>query len=154
MLANADGPGGTGGLSLRLIRRFAEQLLLALAVLRRQGIIHHEVKPENVLLVHPTRSAIKLANFGSSGFAVGKGEHIFLSPSRATLTPLDRCGDSDTTKSLVSRTRDHRWKYIQHVRRHVESGMSAWRTLHRLPSISWRGRPRAVGMHDGGPGCA
>jgi dual specificity tyrosine-phosphorylation-regulated kinase 2/3/4 len=99
MLASADGSRGTSGLSLQLIRRFADQLVLALAVLHRHGIIHHEVKPKNVLLVHPTRSDIKLANFGSSCLARETGGYDSLSHSRMSLTLLSGM----TTMTMQSR---------------------------------------------------
>jgi len=56
------------GLSLGLIRRFAVQMLSALNVLRKLRIIHCDLKPENVLLKHANRSAIKIIDLGSSCF--------------------------------------------------------------------------------------
>lgn len=56
------------GLSLGLIRRFAIQLLTALRFLRKQRVIHCDFKPENVLLKNPTKSGIKVIDFGSSCF--------------------------------------------------------------------------------------
>eukprot|EP00747_Dinoflagellata_sp_TGD_P164713 gnl/TRDRNA2_/TRDRNA2_185014_c0_seq1.p1 gnl/TRDRNA2_/TRDRNA2_185014_c0~~gnl/TRDRNA2_/TRDRNA2_185014_c0_seq1.p1 ORF type:complete len:689 (+),score=115.12 gnl/TRDRNA2_/TRDRNA2_185014_c0_seq1:100-2166(+) len=56
------------GVSLGLIRRFAIQLLTALRFLRKQHIIHCDFKPENVLLKNPTKSGIKVIDFGSSCF--------------------------------------------------------------------------------------
>merc|ERR1740123_2878871 len=56
------------GVSLGLIRRFAIQLLAALRFLRKQHIIHCDFKPENVLLKNPTKSGIKVIDFGSSCF--------------------------------------------------------------------------------------
>merc|ERR1719230_2005470 len=56
------------GVSLGLIRRFAIQLLTALRFLRKQRIIHCDFKPENVLLKNPTKSGIKVIDFGSSCF--------------------------------------------------------------------------------------
>jgi len=57
-----------GGVSLNLIRKFAKQILKALAFLRRPevDIIHCDLKPENILLRHPKRSGIKVIDFGSS----------------------------------------------------------------------------------------
>merc|ERR1719380_345587 len=54
------------GVSLGLIRRFAIQLLTALRFLRKQRVIHCDLKPENVLLKNPTKSGIKVIDFGSS----------------------------------------------------------------------------------------
>ena len=56
------------GVSLPLIRRFAVQLLNTLRYLRRHHIVHCDLKPENVLLCNPGRSAIKVIDFGSSCF--------------------------------------------------------------------------------------
>ncbi|KAL6715545.1 serine/threonine protein kinase, CMGC, dual-specificity [Lecanora helva] len=54
------------GFSLKLIRRFAKQLLSSLILLKSKRVIHCDLKPENVLLAHPTRSEIKVIDFGSS----------------------------------------------------------------------------------------
>lgn len=56
------------GVSLSLVRRFGVQLFSALAFLQKHRIIHCDVKPENVLLRSPTKSALKLIDFGSSCF--------------------------------------------------------------------------------------
>jgi len=56
------------GVSLGLIRRFAIQLLAVLRFLRKERIIHCDLKPENVLLKNPTKSGIKVIDFGSSCF--------------------------------------------------------------------------------------
>eukprot|EP01137_Pigoraptor_chileana_P023119 Opistho-2@88912 len=56
------------GFSLSLIRRFAVQILQCLKLLKEQNIIHCDLKPENVLLKHSTKSAIKVIDFGSSCF--------------------------------------------------------------------------------------
>ena len=54
------------GFSLKLIRRFAKQLLSSLILLKSKKVIHCDLKPENVLLAHPARSEIKVIDFGSS----------------------------------------------------------------------------------------
>ena len=54
------------GFSLKLIRRFAKQLLSSLVLLKGHKVIHCDLKPENVLLAHPARSEIKVIDFGSS----------------------------------------------------------------------------------------
>lgn len=54
------------GFSLKLIRRFAKQLLSSLVLLKSHRVIHCDLKPENVLLAHPTHSEIKVIDFGSS----------------------------------------------------------------------------------------
>ena len=54
------------GFSLKLIRRFAKQLLSSLVLLKSRNVIHCDLKPENILLAHPARSEIKVIDFGSS----------------------------------------------------------------------------------------
>ncbi|KAI9316194.1 kinase-like domain-containing protein [Dichotomocladium elegans] len=58
------------GLHLSLIKRFAVQILSSLVLLQKHKLIHCDLKPEvcfaNVLLKHPTRSSIKVIDFGSS----------------------------------------------------------------------------------------
>ncbi|KAL8852183.1 MAG: hypothetical protein Q9221_002893 [Calogaya cf. arnoldii] len=54
------------GFSLKLIRRFAKQLLNSLVLLKSHKVIHCDLKPENILLAHPARSEIKVIDFGSS----------------------------------------------------------------------------------------
>jgi len=56
------------GLSLGLIRRFAQQLLVSLRFLRKEKVIHCDLKPENILLKGPNKSSIKVIDFGSSCF--------------------------------------------------------------------------------------
>jgi dual specificity tyrosine-phosphorylation-regulated kinase 1 len=57
-----------GGVSLNLIRKFAKQVLKALAFLARGDVdvIHCDLKPENILLRHPKKSGVKVIDFGSS----------------------------------------------------------------------------------------
>jgi len=56
------------GVSLHLTRKFGQQLSNTLHFLSRPElqIIHCDLKPENVLLCYPKRSAIKIIDFGSS----------------------------------------------------------------------------------------
>lgn len=54
------------GFSIKIIRRFAKQLLSSLVLLKAHKVIHCDLKPENVLLAHPSRSEIKVIDFGSS----------------------------------------------------------------------------------------
>ncbi|CAG8526062.1 7936_t:CDS:2 [Paraglomus brasilianum] len=56
------------GFSPGLIKRFCTQLLNSLSLLQRHNIVHCDLKPENVLLKHPTKSSIKVIDFGSSCF--------------------------------------------------------------------------------------
>ena len=56
------------GVSLNLVRKFCKQILSCLAFLACPdvNIVHCDLKPENVLLRHPQRSAIKVVDFGAS----------------------------------------------------------------------------------------
>ncbi|KAF9916722.1 hypothetical protein FBU30_001178 [Linnemannia zychae] len=54
------------GFSLGLIRRFCTQLLQTLDLLNKHNVVHCDLKPENVLLKHTTKSSIKVIDFGSS----------------------------------------------------------------------------------------
>lgn len=56
------------GFSLKLIRRFTKQMLGTLVLLSTKKVIHCDLKPENVLLVHPMSSEVKVIDFGSSCF--------------------------------------------------------------------------------------
>ena len=56
------------GVSMGLIRRFAIQILHALKFASENQIIHCDLKPENILLKTPTKSGIKIIDFGSSCF--------------------------------------------------------------------------------------
>ncbi|KAJ7580985.1 hypothetical protein C8J56DRAFT_958751 [Mycena floridula] len=57
---------GFVGFSTALIRRFTSQMLMSLQLMRHHRIVHCDLKPENVLLRHPAKSAIKVIDFGSS----------------------------------------------------------------------------------------
>ncbi|EJD53401.1 kinase-like protein [Auricularia subglabra TFB-10046 SS5] len=57
---------GFVGFSTNLIRRFTTQMLSSLALMRHHRVVHCDLKPENVLLRHPAKSAIKVIDFGSS----------------------------------------------------------------------------------------
>ncbi|KIY43722.1 kinase-like protein [Fistulina hepatica ATCC 64428] len=59
---------GFVGFSTNLIRRFTSQMLMSLSLMRHHRIVHCDLKPENVLLKHPAKSAIKVIDFGSSCF--------------------------------------------------------------------------------------
>ncbi len=54
------------GLSLVLISLWGRTLLQALSLLSGDGVIHADVKPENILLVHTETADIRLADFGSA----------------------------------------------------------------------------------------
>eukprot|EP01125_Pyxidicula_operculata_P013104 TRINITY_DN4339_c1_g1_i1.p1 TRINITY_DN4339_c1_g1~~TRINITY_DN4339_c1_g1_i1.p1 ORF type:complete len:931 (-),score=243.42 TRINITY_DN4339_c1_g1_i1:545-3337(-) len=54
------------GLSLRMVHKFAHQLLCVLSTLSSINIIHCDLKPENVALASPNKAHIKVIDFGSS----------------------------------------------------------------------------------------
>lgn len=55
------------GISLKLLRLFAKQILDALLILRDARVIHCDLKPENILLTTSLQSAeIKMIDFGSA----------------------------------------------------------------------------------------
>lgn len=54
------------GISMKLVRIFAEQILVALQALALAGIIHCDLKPENILLEDSNSPAIKVIDFGSA----------------------------------------------------------------------------------------
>ena len=55
-------------LPLRCIRPVVQQVLFALAKLRKLGLIHADLKPENIMLVDPARQPfkVKVIDFGSA----------------------------------------------------------------------------------------
>lgn len=55
------------GISMKLVRIFSEQILIALQALDEIGIIHCDLKPENILLV-PSKSFFSLFYFVLSYF--------------------------------------------------------------------------------------
>jgi dual specificity tyrosine-phosphorylation-regulated kinase 2/3/4 len=82
---------GFVGFTTALIRRFTSQMLMSLTLMRHHRIVHCDLKPEvsvllfvvsmvtdiitkNVLLRHPTKSAIKVIDFGSSCLEHEKSE--------------------------------------------------------------------------------
>ncbi|KAF0697687.1 Aste57867_11658 [Aphanomyces stellatus] len=54
------------GVSLKLVRKFAKQIIESLVFLSEAGIIHCDLKPENIVIARPNRSNIKIIDFGSS----------------------------------------------------------------------------------------
>jgi dual specificity tyrosine-phosphorylation-regulated kinase 2/3/4 len=62
------------GISVGLIRRIAVQMFMALKTAHSVGIIHCDLKPDNVLLKHENKSSIKVIDFGS---ACQEGNKVF-----------------------------------------------------------------------------
>lgn len=65
------------GLSLRMVRKMAHQLLCGLVALRNLKIIHCDIKPENVALIHPNKPRLKILDFGSCCFESDACENQF-----------------------------------------------------------------------------
>lgn len=60
------------GLPIGLIKRYAVQILKSLRNLRKNHIIHCDLKPDNILLKPNSKSELKIIDFGSSCFAFEK----------------------------------------------------------------------------------
>ena len=58
------------GLNMPLIRRIAIQLLLGLKDIHSSGVIHCDIKPQNILLKHIHKTGVKIIDFGIS--CIGK----------------------------------------------------------------------------------
>ncbi|RHY70641.1 hypothetical protein DYB38_001872, partial [Aphanomyces astaci] len=54
------------GVGLKLIRKFAKQIVESLEFLASINVIHCDLKPENIVIARPNRSNIKIIDFGSS----------------------------------------------------------------------------------------
>ncbi|AOA61862.1 Serine-threonine protein kinase [Komagataella phaffii CBS 7435] len=54
------------GLSIKLVRKFAIQLLDSLCVLKNAKLVHCDLKPENILLVYPDKPQLKIIDFGTA----------------------------------------------------------------------------------------
>ena len=63
------------GVSLGLTRKFSRQIFSALSYLRSHGLVHCDLKPENVLLCSTDRTAVKLIDFGE--LVLGRGDERF-----------------------------------------------------------------------------
>ncbi|MCL7022073.1 hypothetical protein MKW94_012722 [Papaver nudicaule] len=60
------------GLKLTAVRAYAKQLFIALKHLRNCGVLHSDIKPDN-MLVNEAKNVLKLCDFGNAMFA-GKNE--------------------------------------------------------------------------------
>uniref|UniRef100_A0A183BM46 Serine/threonine-protein kinase PRP4 homolog n=1 Tax=Globodera pallida TaxID=36090 RepID=A0A183BM46_GLOPA len=57
--------GNNVGLHMKAVRSYAQQLLLALKLLKKCNILHADIKPDNIL-VNESKMLLKLCDFGSS----------------------------------------------------------------------------------------
>ncbi len=53
------------GLHIKAVRSYAQQLLLALKVMKKANIVHADIKPDNIL-VNESKLLLKLCDFGSA----------------------------------------------------------------------------------------
>jgi serine/threonine-protein kinase PRP4 len=53
------------GIHIKAVRIYAQHLFLALSLLKKCGIIHADIKPDN-MLVNETKNVLKLCDFGSA----------------------------------------------------------------------------------------
>ena len=58
--------GAGTGLSLIAVQSFARQLFLALLHIKKLGIVHADIKPDNIMLKDDKSSLIELTDFGNS----------------------------------------------------------------------------------------
>ncbi|PHU14114.1 Serine/threonine-protein kinase prp4 [Capsicum chinense] len=82
------------GLNLNVVRRYAKQLFCALKHLQSCGVLHCDIKPDNIL-VNETRNKLNLCDFGNAMFA-GKNEitpylvsHFYRAPEIILGLPYD-----------------------------------------------------------------
>uniref|UniRef100_A0A915E5Z9 Serine/threonine-protein kinase PRP4 homolog n=1 Tax=Ditylenchus dipsaci TaxID=166011 RepID=A0A915E5Z9_9BILA len=57
--------GNNVGLHMKAVRSYAQQLLLALKLLKKCNIVHADIKPDNILVTE-NKMTLKLCDFGSS----------------------------------------------------------------------------------------
>eukprot|EP00092_Neocalanus_flemingeri_P008059 GFUD01008697.1.p1 GENE.GFUD01008697.1~~GFUD01008697.1.p1 ORF type:complete len:897 (+),score=352.26 GFUD01008697.1:44-2734(+) len=53
------------GLHIKAVRSYAQQMLLALKIMKKANIVHADIKPDNIL-VNESKLLLKLADFGSA----------------------------------------------------------------------------------------
>ena len=51
------------GLHIKAVRSYAQQMLLALKVMKKANIVHADIKPDNIL-VNESKLLLKLCDFG------------------------------------------------------------------------------------------
>lgn len=57
--------GKNSGIHIKAVRSYTQQMLLALKLLKKTGILHADVKPDNIL-VNDSKLMLKLCDFGSA----------------------------------------------------------------------------------------
>jgi len=56
------------GINIKAVRVYAQQLFLALALLKKCKILHADIKPDNILVNESKNTVIKLCDLGSASF--------------------------------------------------------------------------------------
>lgn len=142
------------GFSTTLIRRFTQQTLTCLALMRQSHIVHCDLKPENILLANPRRSEIRVIDFGSSCFENEKGTsprvplmtvYTYIQ-SRFYRSPEVILGIDYSMGTPPARP--------SHSDRHVEPRVHPRRAAHGLSHLPRRKRAGPARVHDGGAGRA
>ena len=62
------------GLRDDIVRIFAVQILNSLSFLLKEGVIHCDIKPENIVMKNWGKSGVKLIDFGTSCF---QGKQVY-----------------------------------------------------------------------------
>lgn len=57
--------GGNKGLNITAVKIYAQQMLLALSLLRKCSVIHGDIKPDN-MLINEGKNVLKMADMGSA----------------------------------------------------------------------------------------
>ncbi|XP_047543723.1 serine/threonine-protein kinase PRP4 homolog [Vanessa atalanta] len=57
--------GKNGGIHIKAVRSYTQQILLALKLLKKTGIVHADIKPDNIL-VNESKLMLKLCDFGAA----------------------------------------------------------------------------------------
>ena len=61
------------GIENEFLRSIARQILISLCFLKKAGVIHCDLKPENIIFTDDKCDTVKLIDFGSSCFNYKKG---------------------------------------------------------------------------------